>query len=299
MESERAVKVWAWIAAAHKGDGPVSVAAVCLAAVRRLGVDGASVIAVGGVVAREPLFASDRLSAQLEELLVTTGEGPGSEDFRFGSPLLVADLELAAAQWPGFVPAAVAAGARAMFALPLQAGAIQVGVLSMYRALPGPLTAGELADVLVFADIALAMVLDAAAGISGSPEYRPLDGLSDSRAEVYQATGMISVQLGVTLEVAFVRMRAHAFATGAALGDVAADVISRLVRFDPARSRARVACLTRRQALTGRGRGAARAAAGLLWRVWRQLWMSAWPRRSWSWRTRWWPALTSWSSCRR
>ena len=87
--------------------------------------------------------------------------------------------------------------------------------------------------MLVFADIALAMVLDAAAGISGSPEYRPLDGLSDSRAEVYQAIGMISVQLGVTLEVAFVRMRAHAFATGAALGDVAADVISRLVRFDP------------------------------------------------------------------
>jgi ANTAR domain-containing protein len=50
---------------------------------------------------------------------------------------------------------------------------------------------------------------------------------------VYQAIGMISVQLGVTLEVAFVRMRAHAFASGAALGDVATEVISRLLRFDP------------------------------------------------------------------
>ena len=60
----------------------------------------------------------------------------------------------------------------------------------------------ELADVLVFADIALHMVLDAAAGITGSPQYRPLDGLSDKRAEVYQATGMISVQLGVDLEEA-------------------------------------------------------------------------------------------------
>jgi hypothetical protein len=233
VESERAVKVSAWIAAAHVGDGPVSVAAVCLAAVRWLGVDGASVTAVGGVVAREPLFASDLLSARLEELLVTTGEGPGAEDFRFGSPLLVADLESAAAQWPGFAPAAVAAGARAIFALPLQAGAIQVGVLSLYRVLPGPLTAAELADVLVFADIALAMVLDAAAGISGSPEYRPLDGLSNSRAEVYQATGMISVQLGVSLEVAFVRMRAHAFGTSTALSDVASDVIGRLLRFEP------------------------------------------------------------------
>ena len=67
----------------------------------------------------------------------------------------------------------MAAGARAMFALPLQAGAIRVGVLSLYRALPGPLSAGELADVLVFADIALQLLLDASSGISGSPDYRP------------------------------------------------------------------------------------------------------------------------------
>ncbi len=38
-----------------------------------------------------------------------------------------------------------------------------------------------MADVLVFADIALGMVLDAAAGITGSPEYRPLDGLAGRR----------------------------------------------------------------------------------------------------------------------
>jgi hypothetical protein len=233
VAGERTVRVWEWIAAAHEGEGPVSVAAVCRAAVQWLGVDGASVTAVSGLLAREPLFASDELSARLEELLLTTGEGPGVEDFRFGSPVLIPDLESAAARWPGFVSAAVAAGAGAIFALPLQAGAIRVGVLSLYRALPGSLAPQELADVLVFADIALAMVLDAAAGISGSAEYRPLDGLSDSRAEVYQATGMISVQLGVSLEVASVRLRAQAFAAGAALGDIADDVVNRKLRFEP------------------------------------------------------------------
>ena len=143
------------------------------------------------------------------------------------------DLDAVAARWPGFAPAAVAEGARAMFALPLQAGAIRVGVLSLYRAQPGPLTPAELADVLVFADVALHMVLDSAAGITGSPEYRPLEGLSDKRAEVYQAMGMISVQLGVYLEEAFVRLRAHAFAGGAALGDTASDVVNRKLRLDP------------------------------------------------------------------
>jgi hypothetical protein len=125
----------------------------------------------------------------------------------------------------------MAVGARALFAFPLQAGAIRAGVLSLYRAQPGPLTPQQLADALVFADIALQLLLDSPAGIS--PEYRPLDGLSDSRAEVYQATGMISVQLGVSLEEAFVRLRAHAFAVGTPLDDVADDVVSRTLRFHP------------------------------------------------------------------
>jgi ANTAR domain len=233
VAGERVARVWARIAAAHEGDGAVSVAALCRAAARWLGVDGASVTVVSGPGVREPLFASDEVSARLEELLLATGEGPGEEDFGFGSPMLVPDLAVVAARWPGFVSAAVAAGARAVFAFPLQAGAIRVGVLSLYRAQPGPLTPGELADTLVFAAFALQLVLDAAAGVSGSPEYRPLDGLQDSRAEVYQATGMISVQLGVSLQEAFARLRAHAFAVGTTLGDVASDVVNRKIRLDP------------------------------------------------------------------
>ncbi len=233
MASDRAARVWAWIVAAHEGDGPVSLGALCRAAVGRLGVDGASVTASGGPAAREPLSATGELTAQLEELLFTTGEGPGGEDFRFGSPMLIPDLQSVAARWPGFVPVAVRAGARAVFAFPLQVGAIRVGVLLLYRAVPGALTPEELADVLAFADIALQMVLDAAADISDSLEHRLLDGLSDGRAEVYQATGMISVQLGVSLEEAFVRLRARAFADGAALGEVAGDVVGRKLRFDP------------------------------------------------------------------
>jgi ANTAR domain len=233
LADERTVRVWEWIAAAHEGDGPVSVAAVCRAAVRWLAVDGASVTAASGSLAREPLFASDELSARLEELQFTMGEGPGAAGFRLGLPELVPDLELAGGRWPGFAPAAVAAGARAMFAVPLQAGAIRVGVLSLYRARAGPLAAGELADLLVLAGIALQVVLDAAAGVSQRPGYQPLDGLSGSRAEVYQAIGMISLQLGVSLEEASVRLRARAFASGTKLGDLADDVVGRRLRFKP------------------------------------------------------------------
>jgi hypothetical protein len=233
VAGERKVRIWEWIAAAHEGDGAVSVAAVAKAAVRWLGIDGASVTAISELIAREPLFASNRLSARLEELQFTTGEGPAATDFRLGSPVLIPDLEAVAARWPGFVSAAVAAGAGALFVLPLQVGAIHVGVLTLYRGKPGALTPEALADGLVLADFALQLILDAAAGVSGLPEYQPLAGLSDSRAEVYQAIGMVSVQLSMSLEDAFVRLRAHAFASSRALAEVADDVVTRVLRFSP------------------------------------------------------------------
>lgn len=184
--SERADRVWELIAASHQNGSPPSIAVLCRAAVTALGVDGASVMALTGGGAREPLCASDRVSARLEELQSTIGEGPGTDELGLGSPMMIPDLELMSARWPGFVPAAVAAGARAVFSFPLQAGAILVGTLSLYRAEPGSLAAEQLADVLVFADIALRLMLDGSAGTTGSPGYRPINGLPDDRAEVRQ-----------------------------------------------------------------------------------------------------------------
>ena len=66
-----------------------------------------------------------------------------------------------------------------------------------------------------------------------APGYRPLDDMSGTHAEIHQATGMISVQLGVTLEEAFVRLRAHAFASNIALGALAGEVVGRRLRFGP------------------------------------------------------------------
>jgi AmiR/NasT family two-component response regulator len=55
--------------------------------------------------------------------------------------------------------------------------------------------------------------------------------LWDDRAEVHQATGMVLVQLEVSAQEAFVRLRAHAFATRRPLGDVARDVVARRLVF--------------------------------------------------------------------
>jgi hypothetical protein len=54
-------------------------------------------------------------------------------------------------RWPVFTPAALELDVRAVFAVPLQIGAIRIGVLLAHRDGPGPLTDGTLTDLLVFA----------------------------------------------------------------------------------------------------------------------------------------------------
>ena len=60
-----------------------------------------------------------------------------------------------------------------------------------------------------------------------------LETLGGTRTEIHQATGMVSAQLEVSAADALVRLRAHAYAEGRTLSDVAADVLGRRLRLPP------------------------------------------------------------------
>jgi hypothetical protein len=105
--------------------------------------------------------------------------------------------------------------------------------MDLYRAQPGGLDGERLADALLLADTACALLLDAA-----QPDRPGLNGRGPESAglahpEVHQATGMIIVQLGVTAAVALIRLRAYAYAHDRRLRDVAGDVVARRLRFHP------------------------------------------------------------------
>jgi hypothetical protein len=236
IESDRVVRVWAQAAAQSRG-APVSVAHVCAAAAAAVAVDGAGVTLMVSPTVRDTVHATDRVAGELEEWQLTFGQGPCLDTFADGGPVLVGDLRSpdCLARWPVFTPAALDSGARAVFALPLQVGAIRVGVLDLYRSRPGPLSAQQLADALAFADTAGMLLLDGAAGTQ--PDTADLawqrEDPTAHQTQVHQATGMILVQLGVNAEAAFARLRAHAYAEGRRLGDVARDVVERRLRFGP------------------------------------------------------------------
>jgi hypothetical protein len=235
-DADRVVRTWAQVGRQSRGD-PVSVAHVCAAAVAAVKVDGAGVTVMVSPTVRETMYATDRVAGELEEWQLTFGQGPCVDAFSDGGPVLAVDLSSSRclASWPAFTPAALHSGARAVFAMPLQVGAIRLGVLDLYRIRPGPLSPHELADALAFADTAGMLLLDTAAGAqSDTAELAwQRDDPTAHQAEVHQATGMVLVQLEVSAEAAFARLRAHAYAHDRRLGEVARDVVERRLRFEP------------------------------------------------------------------
>jgi hypothetical protein len=220
--------------AARRG-ARVAVVDVCAAAVAALPVGGAGLSAMSRAAPSHPMCSTDDISEQLEELQLTLGEGPCVDAFLRGSAVLTPDLLARDLQdrWMVFAEAALEAGARAVFALPLQIGAISPGVLDLYAQVPVRLDEEELADALAFADLATLVLLDTRIDETGGPSGHPFDDLGAYRAEIDQASGMLTAQLGIGIEEAFVRLRAHAYAQGRRLADVAADVVARRLRFPP------------------------------------------------------------------
>lgn len=198
---------------------------------RAVGVDGvglavADSAGVFGVVAATP-----GLGQAGEDLQFSLGEGPCQVASATGQMVHSPDLG-SDPRWSQYAREAGACGIGAAFSAPLQVGAVQLGVLDVYRRTPGSLSVEALESLRVHAEAAVAVLLlitDA-----GREPETPADlmELADIRPVVHQAAGMVAVQLEATLQVALVRLRAAAFASGRSLRAVAGDVVTRRIGFD-------------------------------------------------------------------
>jgi GAF domain-containing protein len=204
-----------------------TLARVIRACVDVLPVDGASISVMSGPRERETLYASDEFAAQIENVQFSLGEGPCFEAFSTRRPVLVPDLPQASAgEWPVFATAIAELPIGAIFAFPLQAGAIGIGAVDLYRRQPGWLSGDELAVALEVVDLVTAVLLGLLLGEAGDADgFRGV--LSPGREQVHQATGMLIAALGVSAEEALARLRGYAFVTGRALDDVAKDMVNR------------------------------------------------------------------------
>jgi hypothetical protein len=229
MPGDRLHRVLAELSA---GGGDVwSSARLCQGCVTIVGVDGAGVMLMSGDIPRGSLCSTNEVSHLIEELQYTLGEGPCVDAYQQNR--VVAEPRLADPRnrrWVAFTPPALEAGVRAVFGFPMRVGTVRLGALNLYRDRSGPLTGDQHADALVLAGLAARWVLEAQAGAPPGAVARELEAGADFHFAVHNAAGMISVQQGISIAEALIRLRAYAFSKDRLLADVAQDVIARRLR---------------------------------------------------------------------
>jgi hypothetical protein len=203
--------------------------ALCAAAQGILDVTGVGLSLVTAEH-RGPTYGSNDTSRSLEDLQFVLGEGPSFDAGRSNRPVVESELANPhSKRWPAFAPAAVEAGLRAVFSFPLQVGAAHLGALTAYQSTPGTLSHDQHIDALTTAELVTQAILDMQ---GGAPPGLLAAGLAEAgshQATIHQASGMVSVQLDVSIEEALVRLRAHAYAVDRDIEDVASDVVDRRI----------------------------------------------------------------------
>jgi len=229
VDADRLARVVSRLATVDGGSRVDGLLELCT---QMLDVSGASIAVIGDGQHLGNFAATSEVVATVDDLQFSLGEGPCiSADGSLGA-VLEPDLAKAAGEWPAFAAAAISYGIVAVFAFPLHVGAVRLGVLTLYRAEPGDLTEADLSDAVALARIATHVLLELEGDLPPGSLPSHLADIVDHRANVHQATGMVAAQLDADVRVALARLRGYAWSRDRPLGDVADDVVARLLRFD-------------------------------------------------------------------
>ncbi|MCM6775324.1 GAF and ANTAR domain-containing protein [Nocardia sp. CDC159] len=217
--------------------GRGGVAGACHACVHVLPVQRAAIVIDEHHAGVQPWYSSDAMAAGVEAVQATVGEGPAVDAVATGRPVPVSDLAGPGDRWPGFADALADTDASgAMFAIPLQLGAIRFGALDLYRDTPGEPDASIMSASLHIADLITDQLIRARTRRSTPAAIHPDDLLwleqpLASRA-IHQAAGMVVAQSNIAVPDAYARLRAYAFGHGMSLAEVSRAVIARRIRFE-------------------------------------------------------------------
>jgi GAF domain-containing protein len=188
------------------------------------------------------VYASSPGAADLEQIGFVLEEGPHLEALASGTPVLIehiSDVE-SADRGRRYSQAASEHGVRSIAAMPLQDDGDVIGVLTLFSNISLRLHEHQLTVALRMADAASEIIAEwlDREGISSHPLSSRPEDLYDYQVEIPQASGMVMAQLGITINDAMIRLRAHAYANDLSVAEVARRVVGRNLRFGADRSTA-------------------------------------------------------------
>lgn len=205
---------------------------LCDVAAEFMVLDGAGIALTSDSEDLMSLCTSNVAAGELMDLEMTVGEGPTIDASRGETAEEHNLLAGTDSRWSMYRPEAVALGVRAVFGYPIQLGSVSFGALSLFRTSPGPLSAGQSSDAYLMASVLGRVILNTQAGGSSERLVGELEGSSMLDFRVHQAAGMVAVQGSMSVKDALVSLRAHAFATGSRLGELADRVVSLTTRYE-------------------------------------------------------------------
>jgi hypothetical protein len=132
-----------------------------------------------------------------------------------------------------FAPAALAAGYRSAYAVPLRLRSERIGALNLFADRPAalPLTDGALGQA--FADVATIGILNERFLRERAALAEQLQTALTGRVTLEQAKGVLAEQLQISVDESFSILRGHARSSNRLLTEVAADIVARRLTLEP------------------------------------------------------------------
>jgi hypothetical protein len=204
---------------------PVRLALACA---RMLDVDAAGISLLDRHGQRLPLGASSEAAAAAERLQFTVGDGPCSTAQQTRQPVFAVCEDLRR-RWPVFADLLLARTSfRAVVALPLQPGLVGAGAIDLFFTDQDQVPALDVFDAVAVGELVSTELSEAAVWSTWAADRGPewLHGPTPTRrAAVWEALGKLSMALDGDVAAALALLRAHAYAAGRSVDDVAADLL--------------------------------------------------------------------------
>lgn len=154
------------------------------------------------------------------------GEGPAIDAGVSGEFVEVRDYRQMTWRWPAFAPAALDAGIRSSYCIPLPHPNKPGLVLAFAGRDPIPHTLPRYDELTRVGRMAQALLIDHPATITEQTIRRRIDQSVRDRALMYQASGVLAERMGVDCESALGLLRLQAWAEHRSLPDVSAELIA-------------------------------------------------------------------------
>lgn len=191
-----------------------------------LDVEAAGIMLVAPEGDLRVMASSSETMRVLELFELQSQEGPCLDCYRTGQPVANRDLAADSTRWPRFAAEAIAAGFRAVDAVPMRLRGTVIGALNLFRVEPREMVRADLVAAKALADVATIAILQHRAALEAQILNEQLQYALNSRIAIEQAKGMVAEREGVNMAEAFDIVRDYARNHNLRLAQVAQDLVS-------------------------------------------------------------------------